>query len=164
MSKLEEYFIPVIIGCCLGAGLGLAIGSESAATIFGWIGIILAVLWKKNKKSVTINTEKTSGKTYLDSFADDGTRCFANFRMKNGDPVFLSIAQTGVLIKKSTTGITGETLYEDKGLDIAKKISEGKISVKKDIPKGMHNYALKLFSHIILSVNSIQELKKVLKK
>ena len=50
----------------------------------------------------------------LHSFTDSKTGCFANVRMENGNPCYVSVAQTGVLVKKSKVGWFGAKLYEEK--------------------------------------------------
>jgi hypothetical protein len=45
--------------------------------------------------------------TSLHSYKDSRIGCYANVRMDNGDPCFISVAQTGVLVKKSRVGLFG---------------------------------------------------------
>ena len=50
--------------------------------------------------------------TEIHSFKDNNSTCYANIRMDNGDPCYVSVAQTGVLVKKSKIGMFGAKLYE----------------------------------------------------
>ncbi len=50
--------------------------------------------------------------TKLHSYKDSGSGCFANIRMDNGDPCFISVAQTGVRVRKSRLGFFGAKLYD----------------------------------------------------
>ncbi len=60
----------------------------------------------------------------LKSYTDSKTGCFANLRMSNGDPVYISVAQTGVLVKKSKLGLLGPILYHEK------RVHEGAMTAK----------------------------------
>lgn len=47
--------------------------------------------------------------------------CFANIRTEDGEPIYISIAVSGVVVKKSTTGMFGKKLYVSKSADDAAK-------------------------------------------
>ncbi len=47
---------------------------------------------------------------------DDRKGRWTNIRMDNGDPCWISIAQTGILVKKSELGLFGAMLYEEKNM------------------------------------------------
>jgi hypothetical protein len=49
--------------------------------------------------------------TSLHSYKDSNSQCWANIRMDNGDPIWISIAQTGVIVKKSKIGLFGPKLF-----------------------------------------------------
>ena len=50
--------------------------------------------------------------TGLHSFREKDSGCYANVRMANGDPVYIRAAQTGVVVKKSISGLLGSKLYK----------------------------------------------------
>ena len=43
--------------------------------------------------------------TSIHSYKDTSGQCWANIRMPNGDPVWISVANTGVIVKNSRIGI-----------------------------------------------------------
>lgn len=52
----------------------------------------------------------------LHSYKDTKHQCWANVRMANNDPVWISVAQTGVVIKKSRLGLFGPKLFVSRDL------------------------------------------------
>jgi hypothetical protein len=60
----------------------------------------------------------------LHSYADSRTGCYANIRMDNGDPCFISVAQSGVLVKKSRFGFMGAKLYQQVAYEAARTAKE----------------------------------------
>lgn len=44
-------------------------------------------------------------------FADNQSQCWSRVDLDNGEPVWISVAQTGIVIKKSRLGLMGATLY-----------------------------------------------------
>ncbi len=88
----------------------------------------------------------------LVSFQDNKSACFANTQMDNGDPVWISIAQTGILVKKSRLGMFGAKLYEEKNVykavETAKALCE---QYPNDItPEGISNPVLKSVVNAVL--------------
>ena len=49
--------------------------------------------------------------TTLHSFSDGKFTSYANLRMDNGDAIFISVATSGVMVKKSKLGIFGPKLF-----------------------------------------------------
>ena len=49
--------------------------------------------------------------TTIHSYKDSKTQLWANIRLDNNDLVFISVAQTGVLIKNSKLGIFGKNSF-----------------------------------------------------
>ncbi len=43
-------------------------------------------------------------------YMDDKTHCWSRVDLENGDPVWIIVAQTGVVVKKSRLGLMGATL------------------------------------------------------
>lgn len=63
--------------------------------------------------------------TELIRFLDDDHKGrWANIRMDNGDPCWIGIAQTGILVKKSKMGLFGAKLYEEKNIYKAAKTAQ----------------------------------------
>lgn len=49
-------------------------------------------------------------------FQDNSAGCFARVDWESGEPAFISIAQTGVLIKRSRLGFFGAKLYDEQDI------------------------------------------------
>ena len=103
--------------------------------------------------------------TELVRFLDDDRKGrWANIRMDNGDPCWIGIAQTGILVKKSKIGLFGAKLYEEK--DIYKAAKTAQILSEKyqdDLtPNEMCNPVIKSIVNAILHCSSLAEVTIVL--
>lgn len=103
--------------------------------------------------------------TELVRFLDDNSKGrWANIRMDNGDPCWVGIAQTGILVKKSKMGIFGAKLFEEK--DIYKAAKTAQILSKKNqdnlTPEEMWNPVLKSIVNTILHCSNLAEVTRVL--
>jgi len=98
----------------------------------------------------------------LKDFKDEGAwGCFANVRMDNGDPCWISIASEGVRVKKSKVGLFGEKLYESK--EPGKTVTTlWKLYPEFLTPPEMKHPVLKAFTNAVLHCSDIDEVKKVL--
>ena len=99
--------------------------------------------------------------TTLKDFTDDGRGCFANVRMDNDDLCWISIASSGVIVKKSKLGLIGEKLYSCQ--------QPGKLVVilmknYPDIltPPEMTDPVLQQITNAVLHCSTLDEVKKVL--
>ena len=59
--------------------------------------------------------------TKILGFKDNKSQCWASIRMQSGDPIWVSVAQTGVIVKKSKIGLFGPKLYVSKDVQEAAK-------------------------------------------
>lgn len=50
----------------------------------------------------------------LHSLRDNGSGCSANLRMDSGEPVFIRVAHTGVVVRRSISGLMGRKLYQSR--------------------------------------------------
>jgi len=103
--------------------------------------------------------------TELIRFLDDDRKGrWANIRMDNGDPCWVSIAQTGILEKKSKVGFLGAILYEEK--DIYKAAKNAQALSDKYLnnltPEEMWNPVFKSIVNAILHCNNLPEVTLVL--
>jgi hypothetical protein len=100
----------------------------------------------------------------LYSFKDGRGGCFANVRMDNGDPMFISVAQTGVLVKKSRLGWFGPKLYQSSTVNDAAETARALDSLFPEyvVPDGMTNAALRSFTNAVLHCSSTPEVARVL--
>ena len=102
--------------------------------------------------------------TEVHSCKDGATGCYANVRMDNGDPCFISVAQTGILVKKSKSGMFGPILYDNKNAyDAAMAaIALQFLYPKKRTPSEITNPILNAVLNAVLHCSSIAEVTLVL--
>ena len=104
--------------------------------------------------------------TVLHSYKDNGSQCFANVRMENGDPVWISVAQTGIVVKKSKIGIFGPKLFVSRDVYHAAQTAEALDEQFNDIifPANcdMQNPVLKAFVNACLHCQSISQVTATL--
>lgn len=99
--------------------------------------------------------------TKIHSYQDGNYTSYANIRMDNGDPVYISVSPAGVIIKKSIVGLFGAKLFVSRDDYHAVKVAEildEKID-DKIIPENysFNNLVLKSFVKACLSCNTIAE-------
>jgi hypothetical protein len=93
-------------------------------------------------------------------FADSKRRgCGATVRLESGEPCLLSIAQSGVLVKKSRYGIFGAILYNEKTVytNSLCGIALAYLFPEKLFPDGVVNPNLRSFLNAILHCHSASE-------
>lgn len=101
----------------------------------------------------------------LNHFKDSATQCYANVTLADGAPVFVSVADSGVRIKRSKFGILGEKLFDrdfefssDKALRII-----GHFGAVDWLPVEMTNTALRAFTQLAMGAPNIEKLRDALK-
>ena len=103
--------------------------------------------------------------TTLTRFMDHDQRGrWANVVMDNGDPCWIGVAQTGVLVKKSRVGLFGAELYEQKNLYEAAQTAQALDSLftEKLTPPEMWNPVLVAFANAVLHCGDLAEVTRVL--
>lgn len=102
--------------------------------------------------------------TAIHSFRDNGGNCFSNVRMDNDDPVFVSVAQTGVLVKRSRLGWFGPKLYQSRTVHDAAETAMALDSLYPEyvVPDGMTNASLRAFTNAVLHCSSTTDVVHVL--
>jgi len=103
--------------------------------------------------------------TKLIRFLDDDIRGrWANIRMDNGDPCWVGIAQTGILVRKSKVGLFGAKLYEEKNVYRAAKAAQALSEKYEDdlTPDEMWNPVLKSIVNTILHCSNLAEVTRIL--
>jgi len=100
----------------------------------------------------------------LQSFKDNKNACYANVRMPNGDPIFVSVAQTGVVVKKSKLGLFGPKLYESRTAFDAATTAEALSVVVGIHPEAatMTNPVLRAFTSAVLASSTTAEVATLL--
>ncbi len=103
--------------------------------------------------------------TKLNRFLDaDRKGRWATLRMNNNDPCWISIAQTGVLVKKSKIGMFGAILYEEKNIYEAGRTAEALHNLyPTDLtPPEIWNPVLKAFTNAVLHCSDLGQVTRVL--
>jgi hypothetical protein len=93
------------------------------------------------------------------SFRDKGLECYANVRMDNGDPVFIRVAQTGVVVKRSISGLMGLKLYKSRTMHEAATTAKAlaQLFPKYATPPWIINPVLRSFINAALHCSSAAE-------
>jgi len=102
--------------------------------------------------------------TKLVDFTDNGKACYSIVQMSNGDPCWIGIAQTGILVKKSRLGFLGAKLYEEKNAYKAAMTAKT-LSFKypDDLtPNDMFNPVLQSITNAVLHCDNVAEVAIVL--
>lgn len=100
----------------------------------------------------------------VDSFRDTPLQCFANIRLDSGEPVFVSVARSGVMVKKSRVGFFGRKLFVSGSADHAIRTAEA-LSMsfpEQKTPIGLNSLILKAYCNAILHCRSADEAERVL--
>lgn len=102
----------------------------------------------------------------LIAYKDNDKQCWSRINLSSGEPVWISIAQTGVLIKRSRLGIRGAILFDENEIiacgDIARSLNE-QID-QYNLPDQISNAVLKAFTQTALDSGSATELCSKLSK
>ena len=100
----------------------------------------------------------------LHSFKDSKGSCYSNVRLDNGDPIFISVAQTGVLVKKSKLGFLGPKLYQARTVYDAAATAKALYALFPDYigPDGITNLTLRSFTNAVLHCSTTPEVATVL--
>jgi hypothetical protein len=85
--------------------------------------------------------------------------CGANVRFANGEPCMLSIAQSGVWVKKSRFGLFGAVLYNEKNafINAQRTGALAYLFPNKQFPDGISNLSLRAFFNAILHCSNAAE-------
>ncbi|MDO9083376.1 MAG: hypothetical protein Q7U56_08845 [Humidesulfovibrio sp.] len=96
--------------------------------------------------------------------SDGPTTCFAVMDLMSGDPIYVSIARTGVVVKRSVMGILGAVLYKENEAYKAGMTAKALAYLYPEcrLPAGFTNGALRSFSNAILHCSNAAEVSVVL--
>jgi len=102
--------------------------------------------------------------TRLHSFQDDKRGCYANVRMSNGDPCWIGVAQTGVIVKKSRIGLFGAKLYDESRIFEAANDAEWLANRYPNqlVPDDMTSPVLAAFTNAVLQCETLVEVVSTL--
>lgn len=103
-------------------------------------------------------------KAKLQAFADiPGEQCWSRVKYPKGDPVFIGIAQSGLLVAQSRRGILGEPLFECDAFLCASMAQElHEVYNEYPLPEHMTSPVLRAFTQFALDGESVDEFVDVL--
>ena len=96
----------------------------------------------------------------LISFVDTKNACWSRVNLDSDEPIWISVSQSGVLVKRSKLGIFGSILFKGVDViesgDVARNLSE--VITEYSLPEDMHNIVLKSFTQSAINSHSSVEL------
>jgi hypothetical protein len=100
----------------------------------------------------------------LHNFKDGKGSCYSNVRLENGDPIFISVAQTGVLVKKSKLGFWGPKLYQSLTAYDAAATAQALHALFPNYlgANGLSNATLRSFTNAVLHCSTAAEVANAL--
>lgn len=92
------------------------------------------------------------------------TSSYANLTLNNGDPIFISVAQSGILVKKTKFGLFGAKLYEETNVFKAAMTAKALSVFFRDCmaPAEIQNPALREFVNGVMICQSAAEVAMLL--
>lgn len=97
-------------------------------------------------------------------FKDTRSQCWSRVDMPNNDPIYISIAQTGIVVKKSNMGILGPKLFVENDLSKIGAVCQNLdiTTYQYNTPDNMTHPVLRLFTQVALNASSVAELTTTL--
>jgi len=97
--------------------------------------------------------------TKLILYRDTAYQCWARLDLANGDPIYISVARSGVVIKRSNFGLFGQELYRSNihGAILKAQAIDAETE-NYSTPEDMTNPALRAFTQASLDARSAAEL------
>lgn len=98
------------------------------------------------------------------AFLDNGSQCWSRLALAHGEPCWISVAQTGVIVKRSKLGLFGATLYKETDAFRAAMTAKALRYVLPTnlLPDGFRNPVLSQFTNAALACNNSAELSAAL--
>jgi len=100
----------------------------------------------------------------LNHFRDNAVQCYANITLADGSPILVSLARTGVLIKKTRFGLFGKVLLKA-NVEATAKIAQGLFDSFGDpdwLPAEMTNPVLRQFTGFVMTSEDVETIQRVL--
>lgn len=90
-------------------------------------------------------------------FGDSKLECWSRVNFENGDPIYISIARSGIIVKRSRMGLFGPLLYSEKNIYNISETAQylDMLITKYTTPDNMTNPILKAFTQTALDSLSI---------
>jgi len=105
-----------------------------------------------------------SGLTKLRQFKDDKSGCWASVVLASKEPCWISVARTGVIVKRSVLGLLGPKLYVEN--DVYKAAMTAKalayLLPARLLPDGFSNPVLSAFTNAALHAVTAAEICRLL--
>lgn len=100
----------------------------------------------------------------VEAFVDNGTQCWSRLKLGNGDPCWISVAQTGVIVQRSRLGLLGAVLYKE--VDVFKAAMTAKalryVLPTNLLPDGFKNPVLAAFTNSALAAATSEEVARMM--
>jgi hypothetical protein len=119
-----------------------------------------SIITRKELKEANENLGKLGAKARILFFADNSKQgCGATVMLETGEPCILSLAQSGVWVKKSRHGYFGAVLYKEKNayINAQRTGALAYLFPDKRFPDGISNLSLRAFFNAILHCHSATE-------
>jgi len=99
-------------------------------------------------------------------YSDGKAGCWSRVNLENGDPIWISVAQTGIIVKKSRMGLMGAKLYNETNVYNAAKTAQALDAQISEYvtPSEMRNPVLRVFTQVALECKSAAQLSVRLNK
>jgi hypothetical protein len=96
----------------------------------------------------------------LIKYCDGKAGCWSRVNIENGDPIWISVGQAGVMVKKSRIGLIGAKLYNETNVYNAAKTAQAlDAQIRKYLtPSEMTNPVLRAFTQAALECKSAAQL------
>jgi hypothetical protein len=129
--------------------------------VIGYFVVMMAMGERRARKQA----RSAPGRVTIHYFADSPARgCGATVRFETGEPCILSIAQSGIRVKKSRSGLYGAVLYDEKNafVNTQRIAALAYLFPDKRFPDGITSPHLQVFLNALLHCRSAAEACQVL--
>lgn len=94
-------------------------------------------------------------------YEDNGKACWSRVDLSNGDPIWIGIAKTGAIVKRSRMGLMGTVLLKESDMHELTIIYEAicKQTLEYRTPSNMTHPMLRALTQVSLEVDSATQLK-----
>lgn len=99
---------------------------------------------------------------FLKAYKDTGGQCWATLRTARNEPIWIGVAQTGVMVKKSKIGLFGRKLFASSDVTHAATVAQNLDDILMDtfLPEDCYitNPVLEAFVKAAIASNTLEEL------
>ncbi|MDB4763230.1 hypothetical protein OAG38_05775 [Akkermansiaceae bacterium] len=98
----------------------------------------------------------------LQNYKDTGSQCWAGLTTQNNEPIWIGVAQTGVVVKKSKIGLMGAKLFSSRDVihaaTVAQNLDEELYDTQLPDDCEITNAVLGAFVKAAIASDTLQEL------